>query len=184
MSETPFLVTKFNKALHERGAFSCGVNDLDHWIKQSASSMVKDGKAAVYCLTDRKQLKDAEATGTKASVLGYYAICAHSIEPVDAPSLNKRFVHPIPAFYLTAIAVDASVQGKGVGTDLVVDAIQRCVALSEQIAAHAIVLDVREDDDYARRLSFYQSIGFEFINPGHDTKRVFLKMADAKASFR
>lgn len=182
MTETPFVVRKFDKALHDRGAFCCGVEELDRWIKQSASSMVKDGKAAVYCLFVRDEWDAAQAQKRKARVIGYYGICAHSIAPADAASLGARFAHPIPAAYLTTIAIDHTMQGQQLGAMLTVDAIEKCIALSDALGIAAIVLDVRQDDNYERRLKFYQGLGFRLLNPDHDSKRVVLTIKDAKAS--
>lgn len=182
MTKTPYLVQTFDKALHDRRAFSCGIEELDRWIREGASGMVRDGKASVHCLLDRMEWDAAQTQNRKARIIGYYGICAHSIEPDAAADLGKRYTHPIPAAYITTIAVDQTAQGKQLGTFLMIDAIERCVTLSESLGLAAIVLDVREDQNYDRRLKFYRDLGFDFLNPAQDTKRLALTIKDARAS--
>lgn len=51
-------------------------------------------------------------------------------------------------------------QGKGLGTALIIYAMRRGMGIAEQMGAAAIVLDVLRDDHFDRRWRFYEELGF------------------------
>lgn len=172
MTDPKFRVEKFDKASHDRGAFSCGVPAMDRWFKESISDQIKANRTRVWCAVDE--------TG---KVVGFYALSAHAVEPSLSPALaDKRERHPIPAVYLTALATDQSVQGQGLGSALVADAMLKALDISEIIGAAAVVLDVFEDDGFEKRMKFYRDLGFAPINPAANPHRVFLTMKDIARS--
>jgi GNAT superfamily N-acetyltransferase len=65
--------------------------------------------------------------------------------------------HPIPAALLARLAVDQSVQGRGLGAWLLRDAMLRTLSASDALAMR--VLLVHAIDDQAR--GFYERHGFE-----------------------
>ena len=65
--------------------------------------------------------------------------------------------HPIPAILLARLAVDTSVQGRGVGAWLLRDAMLRTLSAAEEVGIR--VLLVHAIDDTAA--SFYTRHGFE-----------------------
>jgi len=71
---------------------------------------------------------------------------------------------------------------KGFGTALVIDAIKRCAAIAEQMGAAAIVLDVLQDDHFERRWKFYADLGFQSLRDPGNTTRVYISMADVRAT--
>jgi GNAT superfamily N-acetyltransferase len=89
-------------------------------------------------------------------------------------------VPDIPVLYIRAVAVHAAHQGHGIGTALLIDAMRRCLGLSGQMGAAAIVLDVLDDAHFDRRWKFYAGLGFRPLgDPGNPT-RVFIPMADVR----
>jgi GNAT superfamily N-acetyltransferase len=62
----------------------------------------------------------------------------------------------VPLLLIGRLALDASVQGRGLGADLLADAVRRCCAASEIAGARAIIAHAI-DDKTAR---FYQHHGF------------------------
>jgi hypothetical protein len=59
---------------------------------------------------------------------------------------------------------------------------RRCAAISEQMGAAAIVLDVLDGDNAERRWKFYADLGFRPLGDPHNSRRVFIPMADVRAS--
>ncbi len=180
MAETRLTIRPFDKALHDRGAFSSGVAAMDRWLRESAGEQVRRNRLRLWCATDT-------ANNPAVAFVGYYALAMHAVAPAEAPNLaHGRERHPIPAVYLAALAVDQHHQGRGIGGALMGDAILRAVRLSDEIGAAAIVLDVLKDEAWERRRAFYLSLGFAGIGedcvgdggPG----RLFLSIRDAKAS--
>ena len=170
MSEPSLTIRAFDKALHDRGAFSSGVEPMDRWLREGAAEQIKLNRLRVWC-----------ATTEEGTFVGYYALAMHSVLPDAAPALTRRRErHAIPAIYLTALAVSEGHQGQGIGSALLGDAIARSVALSQEIGTAAIILDVLKDGHYERRRSFYLSLGFAEIGNG-DPARLYLSIKDAIA---
>ena len=88
----------------------------------------------------------------------------------------------IPVIYIRAVAVRKDMQGKGLGAALVVDAMRRCLGIANQMGAAAIVLDVLKDDHFDRRFRFYQDLGFKPLKDPQNPTRVFIPMADVRAT--
>ena len=63
---------------------------------------------------------------------------------------------PVPVILLGQLAVDMNFQGRGLGSDLLVDAAKRALAAAGLIGARAII--VQAYDDQAK--SFYERFGF------------------------
>src|SRR4051812_41688130 len=105
------------KKSHDRAGFSCGQPSLDNWLKERAGQF------------DRKDLSRtfvASALGDQ-TVLGYYAIATHRVV-FDAIPLAEAKALPrldIPVVLLGRLAVDLSVQGQGLGSLLLVNALRR-----------------------------------------------------------
>jgi GNAT superfamily N-acetyltransferase len=133
---------------HDRGAFSCGVAELDAYLKRLAGQDVRRRIARVFVCTEE---------GSEI-VLGFYTLSALSIDLSALPEDYARKLprHPVPAALIGRLAVDRSGQGKGVGRLLLADAIQRTLGASEQVAVYAMVVDAK--GEAARR--FYLAHGF------------------------
>lgn len=118
------------------------------------------------------------------AVLGFYTLGAMAVRSQFGPSKWQRARVPdIPVIYIRAVAVREDFQGKGFGTALVIDAMKRCLALSEQMGAAAIVLDVLEDEAFEKRWAFYEHLGFNPLQDPDNKHRVYISMADARATF-
>lgn len=172
MTKPKFSVQKFDKASHDREAFSCGIPAMDRWFKESVSDQIKANRTRVWCAVDQT-----------SKVVGFYALSAHTVEPSSSPALaTRRERHPIPAVYLSALAIDVSAQGQGLGSALLADAIAKTLEISEIIGAAALVLDILQDDFYAERMKFYTDLGFTPIDPDENPNRVFLSIKEISQS--
>ena len=89
---------------------------------------------------------------------------------MPAPASGPRgHAYTAPGAYLSMVGVDLSVQGRGLGRALLVDALRRIEADSRTLGIKAIVLDVIDDggaDALLRRLRFYERLGFVPIRRG------------------
>lgn len=170
MADQKYVIQKFNKALHDRGAFSCGVQQIDAWIKAGMNEQIKANRLVVWCASDGE-----------GTLSGLYGLNAHAIKPETAFTLARRKErHDIPVIYLPFIAISNELQGQGLGGKLMAHAINQSVEISEKAGAAAIVLDVLKDDKYDKRMAFYQGIGFAPL--GNPPGRMYLSMSVAKAS--
>ncbi len=153
--EARFRIAPFDPQGHDRAAFSCGLDQIDNFLKRTARKHQKGDFTRVWVA-----VRPAERR-----VLGYYAINAHAIETGDLPeALRKRAPRhgQVGAAYLSMIAVDVAARGQGLGRILLADALKRVAAVSGDIGIFAVVLDVLDDGDahaMERRRRFYQAFG-------------------------
>ncbi len=163
MTKTSKLIIEPLGKKHNRAAFSCGIDVLDAYLQRQASQDIKRRIARVFVL--RPEARDN-------TVYGYYTLSALSIDLSILPrELTKRLPkHPIPAALIGRLAVDSKAQKNGLGNILLADAIKRTLALSDEIAVYAMVVDAINNDAEA----FYQ--GFGFVNLVTASNRLFLPL--------
>ncbi len=167
------MIAKFNKALHDRSAFSCGFGPIDNFLKSSLSDQIKDGLVTAWiAVADRE-----------SAVLGFYTLGALAVRAEFGPKKWQRARVPdVPVIYIRAVAVREDLQGKGLGTALVIDAMKRCLSIADQMGAAAIVLDVLDGEHFGRRWKFYAELGFRPLGDPDNPRRVFIPMADVRAT--
>jgi GNAT superfamily N-acetyltransferase len=166
-------IAKFDKALHDRSAFSCGFAPIDNFLKSSLSDQVKAGMVAAWIAT----------AGDDPAVLGFYTLGALAVRSEFGPKAWQRARVPdVPVIYVRAVAVRRDMQGRGLGAALLIDAMKRCIGIADHMGAAAIVLDVLEDENVDRRWRFYQDLGFRPLGDPGNPKRVYIPMADVRAT--
>jgi predicted GNAT family N-acyltransferase len=82
----------------------------------------------------------------------------------------KLLKHPVPAALIGRLAVSNVVRGKGVEKMLLADAIKRTLAVSDQIAIYAMVVDAINHN----AKGFYVQFGFTRLSA--DSPRLFLPL--------
>ena len=174
---TRIVIEPFDPGRHERSGFSCGTERLDNFLRFSARKQQKDDFTRVFVAVEEDS----------PGVLGYYALNAHAVAtgelgadcPQRAPNTGS-----IPALYLSMIAVDRSWQGKGLGSDLAVDALGRARNVAGEVGLKLVVLDVIGDggnEAFARRMEFYCRLGFQSFQDRPE--RMFITIDTIRAMF-
>lgn len=172
-ADPAFTITKFDKALHDRSAFSCGFAPIDNFLKSSLSDHIKAGMITAWMAT----------ASDDPAVLGFYTLGALAVRPDPGPKAWKRARVPdVPVIYIRAVAVHVDRQGQGLGTALLINAMRRCIGIADQMGAAAIVLDVLEDEHFERRWRFYEELGFVPLGDPGNPHRVYIPMADVRAT--
>jgi GNAT superfamily N-acetyltransferase len=119
---------------HDRAVFSCGAPELDRYLRQQAGQDLKRRLAAVFVLT-----RDSK------TVAGFYTLSAHSVLaselPPDKASTLPRF--PLPVTLIGRMAVAQSLQGRGLGEFMLLDALDRARISTRQVASWAVVVDAK-----------------------------------------
>lgn len=125
------------------------MSSLDIWLVKHARAAVGAGSARTYVVVDTEQDR----------VVGYYALSLASIEHVDATVRGRKGMprHPIPAMLLARLAVDRSVQKRGIGAFLLRDAMSRALSVAEQAGMRLLLVHALSDEARA----FYEHFGFE-----------------------
>ena len=118
--------------------------------------------------------------GSEPEVLGFYTLGALSISvEIGLKEWQRSSVPEIPVIFIRALGVHEEIQGMGIGKALIADAIERCIRISEQIGAFAIVLDVIDDDKFERRWKFHSDIGFKCLDDPKNKNRVYISLIKA-----
>ncbi len=136
-------------AQHDLSAFQNGKHSsLDDRLRDRA--LASEGLSArtyVIC--------DAEAP---ARVVGCYAISAAMEQRIALPSAGLRRGMPeqVPLLLIGRLAIDRAFRGIGLGTELLSDALRRCLAASEIAGARSVVAHAIDDD----AVRFYHRHGF------------------------
>ncbi|MGO8858750.1 MAG: GNAT family N-acetyltransferase [Steroidobacteraceae bacterium] len=132
---------------HVLDSFDCGKEDLNRFLKRQAWNNQQAHSAQTYVLA-----KDL-------NVLGYYSLAAGSISHDEATERTKKGLarHPIPVILLARLAVDTSLQGRGVGPALLKDALLRSAHAADTIGARALIVHTK--DEQAK--GFYEHFNFE-----------------------
>jgi GNAT superfamily N-acetyltransferase len=150
---------------HRRVGFACGKPALDEWLSNFARSNQLRGFNRTFVACDDE------------TVIAYYGLAPTAIEPNAAPRKIRtgRPPDPIPCLLIGQLAVDKRYTGRGIGSALVKDAFQRCIAGADIVGGRAIV--VRAIDVEAEQ--FWQSWGFI---PSRDNPSILMRsMDDIKA---
>lgn len=162
----PHRVVRFDKAIHDRGAFDCGAAALNDYLKKQAAQHLKRGVCTVHVLVDSDAPK---------RILGFYTLSNSQIarNDLDEQAAKRLPLHPVPTITLGRMGVHQDEQGNGYGALLLVDAIQRCARVSQEVGVHALIVDAKDDNAKA----FYEHFGFREL-PEHP-QRLILPMGTA-----
>lgn len=134
---------------------------LDEWLKQKGLKNQALGAARTFVVCK---------TGTK-QVAGSYSLATGSVNhTVATGSLRRNMPDPIPVIILARLAVDVSLRGKGVGADLLHDAVLRCYRVAENIGVRAIMVHALSEETKG----FYTHHGFK-ASQTHE-RTLFLKL--------
>jgi GNAT superfamily N-acetyltransferase len=144
--------------------FDCGTDSLNRWLAEGARRANRQDTARVYVWTQRGDDR----------VLAYFAINPTQINREDdGISKSAAVLDRVPAFMISKLAVDRSIQGQGNGKDLVFDAVGRIVGVAQLGGGRLIVVDAIDDAAHA----FYRKL--DFIPAQNNSHRLYMKVATA-----
>ena len=151
---------------HLLDAFECGVEALDHWLRHSGT----------HAQTMRTAQTFVWHAGDEV-VVAYFSLAAHLVVRAELPQrVGRGSPDASPAILLARLALDRSLRGRGLGGELLWDALSRACAASEIAAARLIVVDAYDESAAA----FYEHHGFVRV-PGH-RQRLVQKTGDIAAA--
>jgi len=133
---------------HDRAAFDCGDEDLNNFLQQYARKSHAKGGSKTFL---------AVGGGDDNKLLGFYSLSPASIAYERTPELVKRGLarYDVPVFRLGRLAVDVSVQGQGLGGQLLLAAGRRCLYVATEVGGVALLIDAKNE----RVAGWYSSYG-------------------------
>ncbi len=145
-------IKEFNSKLHLRKDFSCGEELLDNYLKKQVSQDIKRNLTACTVLVDSNNV-----------VKGYYTLSSSAVSMDTLPANLSKKLPPsyteLPYALLGRLAIDNSLKGQGYGSILLIDALLKCVTVSEQIGLLGVVVDPINKE----AVKFYQNFGFVLL---------------------
>lgn len=142
---------------HDVAAFACGNPVLDDWLKQRAlKNESRFSRTYVVCGDGR--------------VVGYYGIAAGAVERAALPGrLRRNAPDSVPVSVIGRLAVDADCKGRGLGADLLADALRRIAVASQSIGIGAVPVQAKD----ANARAFYLACA-EFLEYPAESRTLFL----------
>ena len=146
--------------------FDCGEPVLDDWLKQRALKN-ESRFSRTYVVRD----------GNK--VVAYFCISAGAVERAAAPSkIRRNAPDNIPVSVIGRLAVSRSHAGRGLGADILSDALRRIAVASQTIGMGAVLVQAK--DENAKR--FYLACA-EFVEYPAESRTLFLPIETLVAAF-
>ena len=134
---------------HDRAGFDCGSPELNDYLRRYARQNHERGGAKTFVAV--------AAADVPARILGYYSISPGAIEFSRVPTTVARGMarYEVPIYRLGRLAVALSVQGRGLGADLLLAAGTRAVAVAGEVGGVALAIDAKDE----RAAIWYERFG-------------------------
>jgi GNAT superfamily N-acetyltransferase len=153
-------------AEHDLSGFDCGEPALNDWLRHRA-------------LKNESRFSRTYVVCEGNLVVAYFCISAGAVERAAAPGKVRRNApDTIPVSVIGRLAVSRDHAGKGLGADMLSDALRRIAVASQSIGIGAVLVHAK--DDAAKR--FYISCA-EFIEYPEDSRTLFLPIETVVAAF-
>jgi GNAT superfamily N-acetyltransferase len=151
---------------HDLSGFDCGEPALNDWLRHRAlKNESRFSRTYVVCDGNR--------------VVAYSCISAGAVERAAAPGKVRRNApDAIPVSVIGRLAVSREHAGKGLGADILSDALRRIAVASQSIGIGAVLVHAK--DEAAKR--FYVKCA-EFIEYPEDSRTLFLPIETVVTAF-
>ncbi|MGH0003606.1 GNAT family N-acetyltransferase [Pseudovibrio ascidiaceicola] len=131
---------------HNISQFDCGTANMNHWLQQTAMRWQRSNGSRVFVLAN-----------DDSRVVAYYCLATGQVQRKAAPKkLTRNSPDPLPVIILGRLAVDVEWAGKGIATDLLLDAFDRIFEVSKTVGVAAVVVHALSED----LVPFYEKFGF------------------------
>lgn len=142
---------------HDLSTFDCGEPALDEWLRHRA-------------LKNESRFSRTYVVCSGSTVVAYVSISAGSVERGETPGrIRRNAPDQIPVSIIGRLAVSRPYAGKGLGSDLLADALTRIASASRIIGVAAVMVHAK--DKAAKR--FYLRCA-EFLEYPGDSRTLFL----------
>lgn len=131
---------------HNCKGFDCGTPPLNEWLVTMAGQQQKKNIARTFVLVD---------VAAPETILGFYSLAVSEVSRDGLPN-PKKFPNRVPVVRLGRFATLKTFQRKGLGGQLLLNALEKVGELSLNAGIAAIVVDAKDTD----AAKYYQKYGF------------------------
>ena len=126
--------------------FTCGINQLDYFLKSYALLNNQTGYGKTFVLEDNKE------------IIGFFTLCSAQVKFGNFPNPAKEALpkYPIPCIRIARLAVAKKHQNKGYGKELLRQAFLKIVAVSFTVGVKLVLVDAKETSK-----TFYEKYDFK-----------------------
>lgn len=127
---------------HDLSNFSCGVDDLDEFLKEDALKQQEKNLSVTYLAIHKTQ------------ILGYVSILA---DKVECKKIGKKGIYSdYPAIKIGRLSVDKHYHNLGIGSEILISICEMIKELSKDVGISFITIDA-----YCSARKFYLNNSFE-----------------------
>lgn len=132
---------------HDRASFDCGEALLNDFLRRHARQSHEKGAAKTFLAV----------SNVDRAILGFYTLCPGSVVYARTPEIVRKGLarHDVPVFRLGRLAVASSIQGKGLGAQMLLAAGRRCLLAATEVGGVALLIDAKNE----RVANWYSSYG-------------------------
>jgi GNAT superfamily N-acetyltransferase len=123
---------------HDRASFDCGVHALNEYLRRYARQNHESGGAKTFVAVSPQE---------PTKILGYYTISPGAIAFARTPETLTRNLgrYEVPVFRLGRLAVSVTMQGRGLGGDILLAAGERALAVAQEVGGVALAIDAKDE---------------------------------------
>jgi len=155
---------------HNRQRFDCGNIDLNRYLRNTARQHIEKGISRTFVLVDDEN---------PSEIIGFFTLASCEILVDKLPrKYAKKYPTRAPAAKLARLAVAKHIQKKGLGTYMMLDAMDRILRVAEHLGIIGFFVDAKNTE----ALIFYQQFGF--ISLPDNLLELFLPIATIRQAFR
>lgn len=132
---------------HDSDGFDCGDPAVNASLRQLTDGSGDSESFPVFAAVDEQNF-----------INGFYSLTASNIEFAEVPDklAEKINTYPVPTVVIDHIAVHKTLQGKGVGSRLLIDALHRIYDADGEVDVMVVMVEAKNE----RLRAFYLHYGF------------------------
>lgn len=122
---------------HDRAASDCGDDEMNDFVRRYARQSHELGGAKTFLAVD-----DSNPT-----ILGFYSLAPAALAHERVPEALRRGLarHEVPGFRLARLATHVSLQGQGLGGQLLAAAARRCIRAATEVGGVTLIIDAKSE---------------------------------------
>jgi len=154
---------------HDRSGFDCGNDALNQYLRKTARQHLNKGMSRTFVLVD---------DDTPTEILGFFTLTSCEIFVEKLPRrYAKKYPSKAPAAKLARLAVAKNRQRQGMGTHMMINAIERVIKVSQNLGIIGFFVDAKDNEAKA----YYEQFGF--IPLSDNPLELFLPLATLRNAY-